>query len=107
MGTQETSTASSSGPAISSGNENARRSILSDVQWVSLARSLQLSERELQIVQCIFDDYTGAGMARQLGISVHTINTHLERLYRKLHVNTRAGAVVRIFAEHLDRRTPS
>ena len=57
-------------------------------------------ERGLEIVQCIFDDRTEAGMARQLGISAHTIHTHLERLYRKLGVSTRCAAVVCVFVEY-------
>ena len=102
MGSQRASTSPRWGPPISSRNGNPGRSIFSDVQWLSLGRALQLSGREREIVQCIFDDHTGAVMAQQLGISVHTINTHLERLYRKLAVQTRTAAVVRIFAEHLN-----
>lgn len=42
-------------------------------------------------------------MARQLDISTHTIHSHLERLYRKLGVTSRCGAVVRVVAEHFNR----
>lgn len=105
MGFQRASTTPSWEPAISSDNGNPGRSIFSDRQWLSLGRSLQLSGRELEIVQCIFDDHTGPAMARELGISVHTIHTHLERLYRKLGVQTRTAAVVRVFAEHLNQHS--
>lgn len=96
-----TSTAASSGPETALANGSPGRSIFSDRQWLALARALQLSDRELEIVQCIFDDHTEAGMARQLGISAHTIHTHLERLYRKLGVSTRCAAVVRVFDEYV------
>lgn len=103
MGSARTSTTSSSGPAISAGNGNPGRSIFSDVQWLSLARSLQLSGREREILQCIFEDQTEAVIARRLGISAHTVHTHLERLYRKLGVGTRCAAVIRVFSEYVSR----
>ncbi len=96
----------SPGPKTSRAKARPGRSVLSKRQWLSLARALQLSERELEIVQCIFDDHTAAAMARQLGISVHTINMHMQRLYRKLGVNTRSAAVVCVFAEHLNQHSP-
>ncbi len=100
---QTVNSSPSSGPKTSLANARPGRSVLSKRQWLSLARALQLSERELEIVQCIFDDHTGAAMARELGISVHTIHTHLERLYRKLGVQTRSAVVVRVFAEYLNQ----
>lgn len=75
--------------------------IFSEPEWLSLAGSLRLSERELEIVQRIFDDQTQAAAASQLGISPHTVHTYLERLYRKLDVNTRCAAVIRVLAEYL------
>ena len=106
MEPQKTTTSPRSGPGTSIGSGSPGRSIFSDRQWLSLARSLQLSDRELEIIQCIFDDDTEAGMARDLGISAHTIHTHLERLYHKLGVNTRCAAVIRVFAEHFKQRAP-
>ena len=82
------------------------RSIFSDAQWCVLAESLQLSGRELGILQSIFDDRTEAEAARELGISRHTVHTHLERLYRKLGVASRCGAVVEVFTEYLRLESP-
>ena len=81
--------------------------ILSEREWREIARALRLSEREVQMLQCIFDDLTEAGAARELNISPHTVHTHLERLYRKLQVTSRCAAVVRVFAEYVHRKTPS
>ena len=106
MESSKTSTTGSSGPGTSLGNESPGRSIFSDRQWLLLARALQLSDRELEIIQCIFDDHTEAATARQLGISAHTIHTHLERLYHKLGVSTRCAAVICVFAEHFTQRAP-
>jgi Bacterial regulatory proteins, luxR family len=39
-----------------------------------------------------------------LGISSHTVHTHLERLYHKLAVGSRAALISRIFVEYLSLR---
>ncbi len=80
--------------------------MLSPAEWSVIAGALRLSPRELDVVQCIFDDHTEAAMARQLAISVDTVHTHLERLYRKLGVSTRCGAAIRVFAEYAGPRSP-
>ncbi len=36
-----------------------------------------------------------------LGISVHTVSTHLQRVYEKLHVRTNTGAVAKALRERL------
>ncbi len=83
------------------------RQVLSPAEWALIAGALRLSPRELDVVQCIFDDHTEAAMARRLAISVHTVHTHLERLYRKLGVSTRCGAAIRVFAEYAGPRSPA
>ncbi|MDX2116440.1 MAG: LuxR C-terminal-related transcriptional regulator [Planctomycetota bacterium] len=75
--------------------------ILTSEQWAALATALRISPRELQIVHGVFDDLKEAAIADNLGISAHTVHTHLERLYRKLSVCGRCPLVVRIFQEHL------
>jgi len=55
----------------------------------------------LQIIQGIFDDKKEFAIAAELTISVHTVHTHLERLYRKLGVRTRIGLILCILAEYL------
>ena len=34
-----------------------------------------------------------------LGISVHTVATHMQRVYEKLHVSTNTGAVAKALRE--------
>lgn len=47
----------------------------------------------------MFDDWTAARIAMTLNISQHTVHTHIERLYRKLNVNSRSELLVRVFGE--------
>ena len=77
------------------------RRMLSEARWCAIGEALRLSGRELQIVRCLFDDLTEAAIALELGISAHTVHTHLERLYRKLGVVSRCGAILRVFSEHV------
>jgi DNA-binding CsgD family transcriptional regulator len=69
--------------------------------WSELAQSLQLSRRELQIVQGVFDDRTELKMAKDLDISPATVHTHMERLRRKLVVSDRGELLLRIMCEFL------
>ena len=77
--------------------------VLPDECWSRIGEALGLSGRQLQIVQCIFDDHVEARIALELGISEHTVHTHVERLYRKLGVSSRCELLVSVFAEHLAR----
>jgi DNA-binding CsgD family transcriptional regulator len=75
-------------------------SLLSADVWFQLGAILELSPRELQIVQGVFDDQKEETIAAELGISPHTVNTHLQRLYRKLRVCSRARLIMRVMAEY-------
>jgi DNA-binding NarL/FixJ family response regulator len=51
------------------------RSILPHDAWEMIANSLRISDRELQIIQGIFDDRKEYAIAQELKISVHTVHT--------------------------------
>ena len=69
--------------------------------WEQIAHSLRLTRREAQIVRGAFDDRTELAMARDLGISIHTVHTHVERLHRKLGVVDRVSLVLLVVDEFL------
>lgn len=75
--------------------------VLSDIAWTEIARSLKLSGRELQIARGVFDNLTEGAIASDLCISEHTVHMHLNRLYKKLRVTTRAQTVLRVMHELL------
>ncbi len=52
-----------------------------------------LSKREREILQKIANGATTKEVASDLGISPHTVKTHLERIFEKLGANDRAQAV--------------
>jgi DNA-binding NarL/FixJ family response regulator len=60
-----------------------------------------LSDREKEILQLMVSGLTKQQIADKLFLSFHTVNTHLKNIYTKLHVNTRAGAVSKVYEENL------
>jgi HD-GYP domain-containing protein (c-di-GMP phosphodiesterase class II) len=58
-----------------------------------------LTEREAQVLQLAARGLTLKEIARDLGLSVHTARHHLEHVYEKTGVSTRAGAAL-FAAEH-------
>ncbi len=52
-----------------------------------------LSERELDVLRLLASELDGPAIARQLSVSLATVRTHTQRIYTKLGVNNRRGAV--------------
>jgi two-component system, NarL family, nitrate/nitrite response regulator NarL len=63
-----------------------------------------LSPRELEILTAISDGASNKAIARQLAISQHTVKFHIESLFRKLNVRTRAEAVAKGIERRSDER---
>jgi len=55
----------------------------------------QLSEREMQVLECLAKGLLYKQIAAQMGISMGTVRTYTQRVYEKLHVHTRTEAVVK------------
>lgn len=54
-----------------------------------------LSERELEVLDLVAEGLTNAAIAAELVIAQSTVKTHINRIYRKLGVDTRTQAVAR------------
>lgn len=62
---------------------------------------VDLSERETETLRLLAEGLAKKEIADRLGISLHTVDTYVRRLYRKLHVNTLGGAVAKALREGL------
>jgi DNA-binding NarL/FixJ family response regulator len=60
-----------------------------------------LSDREKEILQLMTTGLIKKEIADRLSLSVHTVDTYLRRIYEKLEVNTRTGAVAKALKEGL------
>lgn len=57
----------------------------------------RLSQRETELLQAFAKGQSYKEAARTLGISPHTVGTHVKSIYRKLEVNSRSDAVREAF----------
>lgn len=56
----------------------------------------ELTRREKEIVHCITDGLTYKEAGLRLGITSHTVNQHLKKVYSKLNVNSKAELVSKL-----------
>jgi len=52
-----------------------------------------LTKRESEVLGLVVKGFMYAEIGTSLGVSVHTVTTHIKRIYRKLSVNSRGEAV--------------
>jgi DNA-binding NarL/FixJ family response regulator len=69
------------------------RTFIEEVHDVDRRPDAPLSKRETEILQMVAYGSTTKEVAHDLGISPHTVKTHLERIFEKLGANDRAQAV--------------
>jgi DNA-binding NarL/FixJ family response regulator len=77
---------------------NIARKVVQSFQANLTARSEtdSLSERELQVLQALSRGHTYKQIAADLGISLGTVRTYIQRIYEKLHVHSHAEAVMKL-----------
>jgi DNA-binding NarL/FixJ family response regulator len=86
--------------------------VLSPNEWNLVAHTLRLSHREQEIMRALLEGQKERDIAHALGMSPHTVRTHLKRMHRKLKVTDRTELVsivflvyARLFGPHGDAMT--
>lgn len=84
-------------------DETQRRSLPRKLTAASTeATVMQLSRRQEQIIELVAEGYSGKEVARALGMSPKTVDTHIQRIFDRYGVRNRAGVVARWMAsKHL------
>jgi len=78
------------------------RTILDRFSQLRPAKSdAELSEREREVLRLLAEGLTKKEIAVRLGLSLHTVDNYVRRIYAKLHVNTLGGAVAKALREGL------
>jgi DNA-binding CsgD family transcriptional regulator len=72
---------------------------ISPETWREIAYAIGLSQREVEVLQCLVADQHDNEIAETLGLSQHTVRTYLKRLRAKLGVTSRVRMAERVFAE--------
>jgi DNA-binding NarL/FixJ family response regulator len=76
-------------------SEIARRVVESFRRSSKLKPDVRLTTREEEVLMLLSKGYSNKEIASQLAISVETVGSHLKHIYEKMHVRSRAEAVVR------------
>jgi DNA-binding NarL/FixJ family response regulator len=72
------------------------RKVIKTFQRPAKANSAEmLTPREEEILTLLSQGMLSKEIARQLSISIETVNSHLKHIYGKLHVRTRTEAVIK------------
>jgi DNA-binding CsgD family transcriptional regulator len=79
----------------------ARRVLEMFSQFGRPTKDYDLSEREIEILNHLTTGQLKKEIAQALGLSIHTIDSHLRKIYIKLEVNTRSEAVAKALKEKL------
>ena len=64
---------------------------------------IQLTQREEDVLKSIAKGYNRAEIGEMLGMSPHTVTTHIKHIYRKLDVHSRTEAVFEAYQSGLIR----
>lgn len=59
-----------------------------------------LSEREREVLQLLAEGSMYKEIAGHLNISIDTVRSHVRKIYEKLHVHSRTGAVLKYFGKN-------
>jgi DNA-binding CsgD family transcriptional regulator len=52
-----------------------------------------LTKREIEVIRFIVHDFSSESIAKQLNVSINTIETHRRNIFKKLRLNTVVGLV--------------
>lgn len=72
----------------------------------STEESMHLSAREEQVLQLVAKGHSNKLIADKLNMNYETVCTHLKRVYKKLHVNSRTEAAIRYINSKMSEQRP-
>ena len=79
----------------------ARRVLEIFSRLVPQQKDYGLTSRDKEILHQMVEGHIKKEIATRVGLSVHTVNTHMRKIYEKLQVNTVNGAVAKALKERL------
>ena len=58
-------------------------------------KTLELTEREIEVLQLVVLGYSNKEIGKKLFITNHTVKAHLTQIYKKLEVTNRTAAAIK------------
>jgi len=77
--------------------------LFSPSEWSEIVDDLGISQRQAEVVWHLLHGRSDKQIARQLGLSVGTVRTHLDRLFLRFGLQDRAELIILIF-HHLRKK---
>jgi DNA-binding CsgD family transcriptional regulator len=71
------------------------RHLIGTVEALPRTSRMLLTDREIEVLYLFAKDLTARGIAQNLGISPHTVNNHIRKIYAKLGANSRLEAMLK------------
>ncbi|MGP3966748.1 LuxR family transcriptional regulator BagY/FevT [Streptomyces sp. 6N223] len=81
------------------------RAPISDVTPL-IVQAYELSERELEVTQCVARGLSTRRIAGELHLSPHTVRDHIKAIFEKLGVSSRGELVGKLFTEYYESLDP-
>lgn len=76
--------------------------LLNDKQWSYVQSRYQLTPRERQIAELICQGHRNGKIASVLRIKPGTVKTHTRNIYRKVHVKSKIGMLLKFVTDTRD-----
>ncbi len=70
-------------------------------QWGKIHNILNVTNREMDVVRLIVAHESEKEVARDLGIKLSTVHSHILRIYQKLGINCRSELIARVYDAHI------
>lgn len=77
------------------------RAPISDVTPL-IVQAYELSERELEVTECVARGLNTSGISEELRLSPHTVRDHIKAIFEKLGVSSRGELVGKLFTEYYE-----
>ncbi len=75
--------------------------LLSREEWQRVGKELNLSRRELELIQHLFDGKKLSVIARDMGLALGTVKTYSQRVHQKLGVSDQIELALTVMGAHL------
>jgi DNA-binding NarL/FixJ family response regulator len=91
-----------SNPGGGSGDKRPEVILLNEKQWSYVQNRYDLTPREREIAELICQGLRIGNIARILHIRPGTVKTHTRNIYRKVHVRSKIGMLLRFVTDTRD-----